>query len=170
LKGEWKEAKERCVRLPEDDADVVADYFHLVYIKEVPLKDGYPSGQWIPELRQGFSECWLRLTKLYVFAEKIQDVQTKEAIMNILPCYSHHSTLNSDCLDIIYAELPEKSPFAQYWVDHYAHRGHAKWFEDALLSDFPKRFLEDVTMALYKRVQQTVHPCTGLPSEYYKER
>ena len=75
LSGAWKEAKERLIKLPEDDSDTFELYLQVVYglpmsIEPNPLFDEYP----------GRSEQEA-LAKLYVFAEKVQDVRAKNTIM-----------------------------------------------------------------------------------------
>ncbi|KAF2433753.1 hypothetical protein EJ08DRAFT_566670, partial [Tothia fuscella] len=71
LNGAWKEADERCVKLPKDDPGLVQMYLHWVYSSKIAIdKDSYDED--------------MALARLYVLEDKLQDDRFKDAISDAL--------------------------------------------------------------------------------------
>lgn len=80
ITGDWKEAQDRVVKLPEDELTTFQHYVHLLYTGKLGVVP--ESG---PAPYDGGEEK-IRLAKLYVLAEKLQDVDTKNLVETL--CYS----------------------------------------------------------------------------------
>ena len=68
MNGNWLEADEKIVRLPDDEPAVFEGYLAVLYLKELPVINEN-DGQ------------YLELAKLYVFAEKLMDTKSKNVIV-----------------------------------------------------------------------------------------
>jgi hypothetical protein len=120
LSDDWKETPERIVKLPEDETDTFELYLHCVYNQEINL-DPY-------SLLKDYvgHEARLELAKLYVFAERIQDIRAKNtAIKAFLKSVWgrgsswYHPAVAS--VQVIYDGTAEGSPMHRLLVDIYAH-------------------------------------------------
>jgi hypothetical protein len=91
MKGNWKEAQEKVVRLVEDDPDAFALYEQLVYTGSIPAmnKDQQRFGKLQPD--QSFTSClrpelcakeYEALCGLYVLATKLQDEAARDSTVN----------------------------------------------------------------------------------------
>jgi hypothetical protein len=78
LNGNWAESDDRVITMMEDDPEIFAKYLHFVYIKEFPAMPHTTlvSDQIIGEYRM--------LARVYVLAEKLQDIRTKNAIVQAM--------------------------------------------------------------------------------------
>ena len=76
LTGNWKEAEERVVKLSEDTPPAFATYVHHLYTGELAVQPD------IPELWTMVHNAHRNLCHLYVLAERLQDIQTKNAIIS----------------------------------------------------------------------------------------
>ena len=92
LSGGFKEAKDRVVKLPEDDAEAFEVYLHYLQTNELSvLPDPMPKDY------IGIEERTLP-AHLYVMAEKFQDVKLKNAIIKALIVSSYTTrTWNGRC-------------------------------------------------------------------------
>ncbi|KAG9197267.1 hypothetical protein G6514_001906 [Epicoccum nigrum] len=86
LCGNFKEVKEHVVKLPEDDPEIFGIYLHHLQTNELSV---VPDP--VPRDYTGDEEK-MKLVQLYVLAEKLQDVQTKKAIIKglITSCYQFY--------------------------------------------------------------------------------
>jgi hypothetical protein len=78
LNGNWVEAIERAVNLPEDDPQTFKTYVHLLYTGDFATESDPNLG--IDESHDKL----LSLAKLYVLAEKLQDIETKNESLTVL--------------------------------------------------------------------------------------
>jgi hypothetical protein len=90
LSGGFKEATERVVKLPEDDPEIFGNYLHHVLTNEFSVL----SDPLVRERDHGDEEKEA-LMELYVFAEKIQDTKSKNAIVRALIVYCHEPRPNN---------------------------------------------------------------------------
>ncbi|KAI8939496.1 hypothetical protein NX059_003267 [Plenodomus lindquistii] len=156
MSGNWKEAMDRKVSLPEDDANTFRVYVHLLYTGIVAV-----SSEKAPAYDDG-SEEFDNIARLYVLAEKLQDVKAKNAAINAMLIAKRTMRINnsccsptSSCIQIVYAGIANKSPMRKLLVDifvRYAQKGwHVIASEDACL---PLDFYHDLTRSLVlERVQ-----------------
>ncbi|KAF2704127.1 hypothetical protein K504DRAFT_538138 [Pleomassaria siparia CBS 279.74] len=159
LSGAWKEAEERKVVLPEDDAATFALYQQLLYTNALPVKQEIQetcqtnkSERWKAQLEEEY-KC---LSKLYVLAEKLVDPKTKRVTLNALEAQavekidSRNLYPNLECVRIIYAGTVLHSPARQLLVSFYNDHGDAKFLYDKV-EDVPKDFLYDLVAAMLAR-------------------
>jgi hypothetical protein len=150
LSGAWKEAEERVVKLPEDESNIVELYLQCVYGLPISVEPNP-----VPENHLGYSER-LELAKLYVFAEKVQDVRAKNiALKTFLKCVWKLWRDGSWCdpgeqvVHILYEGTVSGSPMRRLLVDIYAH---AITSPVAFRTDYPypNEFLADIVTELTK--------------------
>jgi hypothetical protein len=122
LFGNWKEAEDRVVNLPEDDPALFADYIHVLYTGDTP-------GLSNPETISNGGESTRMLCKLCVLAEKLDDVGTKNTVIDALLCSLTKPQTDGNIylpgrvsVGIIYDGTPEGSPARRLMTDLYAYR------------------------------------------------
>ena len=77
INGSWSESEDRVVRLPDDTPKVFELCLELLYSRSLPIRDDSDGGKKSTELSS--------LSKLYVLAKKLMDVESKNAtIMGML--------------------------------------------------------------------------------------
>ena len=173
----WKEAEHKLVKLPEDDPETFALYEQIVYTSRIPLLDFTGSrastsevdGETVCNAKDKCDREYTYLSKLYVLAEKLQDVKTKNtAVEGIIVKVTHESqTVNNmyeggPCLPspssikFMYEGTPKHCAGRQVLLDcfvYYAQHGSSD-LHDALL---PRLFLVDLSCeALDHRPQQKI--------------
>lgn len=99
---DWEEAEEKTVKLAEDEPETLALYMQLVYTGKIPafnkasdrvtydVDDGQPSCA-EPELG---CEEYESLVLLYVLAEKLQDIKTKNLAVDAIASQASHQSEN----------------------------------------------------------------------------
>lgn len=167
------------IPLPEDDASVFNLYVILTYTGSVATKG---VALWHDP------EEWKTQTRLYVLAEKLQDVWAKNRILDAMrhclnPTINYgeaeaeadaarawfecRSTLDS--LNELYEGTPPSSPARRLIVDHYAGRIETKTLR-AGKDTFPEDFIFD--MAVRLMAQLPASSARGIwlqPSSRYRE-
>ncbi|PVH96593.1 hypothetical protein DM02DRAFT_569316, partial [Periconia macrospinosa] len=74
MNGNWAESTDRIVKLPEDRVEIFETYLNLIYTGKIPTElHAVP-----PTLDQMLSE-YECLFRLYILAEKLQDIDAKNA-------------------------------------------------------------------------------------------
>jgi hypothetical protein len=92
--GKWQEAQDGVVKLPDDDGDTFALYEQLVYTGKVPAFDDSEETErkvvtsygrsWIDCVSNHCKPEWELLSRLYVLAEKLQDLAAKNATVDAM--------------------------------------------------------------------------------------
>jgi hypothetical protein len=147
LSGDWIEAKTRHVNLPEEEPAVFHDYIHFLYTHSLCVRSGNKPG----EDDDGHDEN-KSLLKLYVLAERLQDINTKnvviEAMYNCLwgICTSGSQMPDVECIRIVYEGTPACSPMRRLLVDFYTYYAGASSFK--LDGDYPHELLLELTINL----------------------
>ena len=147
LCGGFKEAVERVVKLPEDDPEIFGIYLHQVLTNELcVLPDS------LPRVDHGYKEK-IRLVKLYVLAEKLQDAKSKNAIVRgfIACCYQPRSDnlcyfFDKSLATLLYEGTPRGSKLRKVFVEMRAwdqNKCGAKWEEG-----WPYEFLTELACEL----------------------
>lgn len=150
MNGNWVEASDRIVKLPEDCASIFEVYMNLIYTGVIPLPTGKDYGT-------------NTLVRLYVLGEKLQDVSAKNSvitsIINVLKQQlldlSLCITIAASSIQVIYAGTPEGSPLRRLAVDSWSD---PSWMEVLPKYSFPNAFLADLAIAAVKKCK--------IPSEY----
>ncbi|KAF3005142.1 hypothetical protein E8E13_010416 [Curvularia kusanoi] len=148
LSGTWKEAEEHVIKLPEDDSDTFDLYLQCLYSQELSV---VPDP--VPEDYCGTDEHD-DLAKLYVFAEKIQDIRTKNVVIQAflknvwkMQLDDNWHYPDEETIKIIYDRTPPGCPMRRLLVDIYAHATGSVPEWDVT---YPSKFLEDLVTELKK--------------------
>lgn len=143
LNGKWMEAEEKIVRLPEDDPTVFAAYVHHLYTGELAVQADKQQSVGILVDEQYRNSC-----SLYVFAEKILDVETKNAVIHAMLEMARTKQINgqtygpsSDDVNTIYKGTVVGSPARRLMVDLYTYRAKGDWIGQR---PFSIEFLRDL--------------------------
>ncbi|CBX98424.1 hypothetical protein IAQ61_010516 [Plenodomus lingam] len=149
LSGNWKEALERHVVLPEDDPSTFKKYIHLLYTGKLAI---------IPNLTpsiETIGEEFDALAHLYVLAEKLLDTETKKTVLKAMLAASRVPRLDGTIfspgfttIEIIYEGTSAGSPMRKVLVDLYVYRAH----RDSVTSFgndkvYPLEFYQELTRA-----------------------
>lgn len=149
MSGTWAESREGIVRLPEDSAATFHVYVHFLYTNEIAiLADSDPK---IP-VRDTDN---LRLARLYVLAENLQDVETKDQVLQAIIVAFHPATGNifipklptRAFVQIIYEGTPTGSLAHKLMVSMYARRAKGHWLKLEKASNrerWPEDFIHEL--------------------------
>jgi len=162
-KAEWSSDSNRTISLPDDDPGVFQMYAALTYSGVVTPKD------WLIKFGD--------LVKIYVLAEKLQDVWAKNHIIDAMhnriakKLLEKSISLEEACkdggwLDILYEGTPSGSPARRLVVDLVSKHATTKWLEPIEFVLRHHEFLFEVTVRLLKdrssglSTKKLVHPST----------
>jgi hypothetical protein len=149
LSGNWVEAKDRLVKLPEDEPTVFADYVHFLYTRKLHVKSHKASGE-----SSGHDEK-ISLLKLYVLAEKLQDADTKRAVMGAVfncfwgICITPSEFPGLECIEIVYGGTPAGSPLRRILVDFYTYYARDDTLKQYVT--YPNEFMQELAIDLLKK-------------------
>jgi hypothetical protein len=137
----WKEAEEKLVKLPEDDPDIFALYEQVIYTGRIPLvevtgervtKCGIPGVSC--QVPNSCAQEYTSLSGLYVLAEKLQDMKTKNtAIKGITTKVTHEANTvknnwgggpclpSREAITIMYEKTPRSCPGRQVLLDCFLY-------------------------------------------------
>jgi hypothetical protein len=161
LNGKWMEAEEKIVRLPEDDPTVYATYVHHLYTGELVVQ---PDEQ--KPVKELLSEQHHMLCSVYVLAEKILDIETKNAVFHAMlemryTKQSNGKICGSSCdgVNVIYKGTVVGSPARRLMVDLYSYRVKGDWIGQR---PFSKEFLRDL---LIRTLDTRIAPCDSTQNQ-----
>ena len=164
LSGNWREANERLIRLPEDEPEIFEIYMCWLYHKRIPTIRQEPA--------DGSTE-YLRLIKAYIFGDKIQAKGFQNVIIDAMiekkedkdkegPFWCHEIP-DHDCVNTAYQNTRPDSPLRKLLVDLWALSAEAE-----LDGPLPDAFLRDMVEKLWPSArEQLARTCTIQPSQYY---
>jgi hypothetical protein len=148
MSGAWKESHDRLIKLPEDDPMTFQIYVHLLYTNTLAVVLDLP-----PDKDNGTEEH-KALAKLYVLAEKLQDVDTKNAVVEAMVLASRqlrkensYYTPGCDTVQIVYAGTMPGSPMRRLLVDFYTYRADKGWLS-VENETWPCEFLHEFAVRL----------------------
>ena len=122
LRGEWKEAQERTIPLPEDDPDVFSVYQQWLYGNLICTRYNNTVSQTDDEYES--------LVKAYILGEKIMDQDFKDSIADAIVekarCVHRFDT---SLTSLVFDNTPPASPLRRLWLDIYFHFGSFEWLE-----------------------------------------
>ncbi|CAO2656323.1 Nn.00g051260.m01.CDS01 [Neocucurbitaria sp. VM-36] len=169
LTGNWKEAEERVVKLPEDTPSVFATHVHHLYTGELAVRsddlEHWPM----------FQQANLNLCHLYVLAERLQDIQTKNAILSRLfeMCREKQSDVKPHypgkrAISIIYNGTTSGSHARKLLVDLWTYNRLGSWNVNV---ELPKEFCQELLYNLMdKRSPPSPNPTkVGTCAAYMEE-
>lgn len=148
----WVEAETGVVRLPEDKPEVFAEYLLLRYRGTTPLSK-VPTDTSIG--RDAIAELQWSLSRLYVFAEKIQDLTAKRAILTTIIESTNIKSINGSTysvgcgpIHLLYDGTTASDPMRRFLTRSGVAFGQASWSEDA--PSYHHEYLVDVVAGMWK--------------------
>lgn len=223
MNGNWKEAEEKVVKLPEDDVEIFELYVQLLYTGLLPLnkrpeipeetatknatderkgenndldpassshedssdsnesdadseKEKEVSEEEKPIDYHLVSE-YKQLCKLYVFCDKVQDVFSKNKIVDAIIEATEEKQKDglerypsSTCISLIYDGTTRSSAMRRLLVDFYIEQGWSKWLGEKDAEVLPKDFLFDVAQGMLERRARPLQDLrAGNGSNYHEE-
>lgn len=137
LVGEWKEAHERTIPLPEDDPDVFSVYQHYLYSGLIHTRYNNAFSKKDDEYRM--------LVRAYILGEKIMDQDFKDSITDaIIEKLRSLRRFDASLTSLVFDNTPSTSPLRRLWMDAYYHFGSSEWLDaSACGSPINGEFLAD---------------------------
>lgn len=161
VKEEWKEGQKQRIPLPDDSASVVDLYLQWLYTRRIIIREGLVEEQKVAkEEKEDEEEGGEKkeeegeeegkdghefdvLTGAFVFGEKVQDGDFKDAVVDALI----HTVAAPDekgvrwyptaqSVDRAYTGTPEGSPIRRLLVDMYTFHGRKDWLDGQKNVDF----------------------------------
>ena len=150
FEGEFKEAKEQRMRLPEDDVAPFKQFqFWLYSGKPLPPRD-------LME-HTTLTYKWNMLVHSYILGDKFEIPALQNAAI--------HGIIESTCtsgadhlgmLRLVYEQTTPKSHLRKLCIDLFVHMSHVEdgstWFDDRKSQYYPREFLFDVAKGLCRRL------------------
>lgn len=167
MNGKWRESDEGVVPLPDDQPEIFSLYANLLYTDRLATRQTDPEKK---------ADEFTLLARLYVLAEKLQDVKAKNDIIDAMLAKSRAEGLVStkppltmDAVAALYEGTPEGSQARKLFVDFFAQHGLASWLGEK--EDVRFDFLYDVSVRLLQiRTKGTIPMTTAnCPLAMYHE-
>ncbi|KAK3621710.1 hypothetical protein LTR56_022474 [Elasticomyces elasticus] len=126
LRGEWREADQRVIPLPEDEPVVFNEYQTWLYSRRI----------------SPFSTLE-KLVKCYILADKLMDVEFRDAVMDYVLVHIRSTTSFAPSLaNLVYGSTPEGSPLRRLMCEVFVWCGNTEWIDEntsgELLADMAK--------------------------------
>jgi hypothetical protein len=166
LSGNWKEAQDRLVKLPEDDPVTFQRYVHLLYTDALVIEAEEVS-------EPSKSTEYPHLGLLYVLAEKLQDIDAKNVVLEatLLASRREHADgiryfPGNDMICLIYAGTGPGSPMRNLLVNFYAYQGEGEWLKREG-EEWPSDITRELAIQLLDKPKRPNDPTrTGDASKY----
>ncbi|KAI8939495.1 hypothetical protein NX059_003266 [Plenodomus lindquistii] len=160
--------QDRLVDLPYDDPTIFRYYVHLLYTNKVEA-----SLDCISPNTYGYNEC-CNIAKLYVLAEKLQDIASKNAAISaMLAAFEERNDAKgipgSSIIKIVWDGTPSGSKMRKLIVDMWADRATGSWIKKYKGKEWPADFLVDMTMALMEKRAPPNDPDVARDASMYWE-
>jgi hypothetical protein len=128
LRGDWREAKERIIPLPDDDPEVFSVCQQWLYGGLIHTRDdGTPS-----EADDEYST----LVKAYILGEKIMDANFTDSIADaIIEKLRSMRCFDTGLTDLVFDNTLPTSPLRRLWLDAYYNFGSPEWLNASLVAD-----------------------------------
>lgn len=148
MNSDWKESRERSIELREDDPNTFEIYQHWLYCGTIPTRDD-GIGRTNAE--------YLQLAKAYVLGDKLRDGNFKDVVIDAMQLRSRSIYADGKCyfpgecsIRCIYDNTLKSSEARHLLVDFYVKHGDELWLKGDEQEKFPRDFLMDLAVALYK--------------------
>ena len=148
MKKAWNNGKEKAVKLTDEDAAVFAIYLELIYRECFPEEPLYPEETDIDRL----DRIYLTLTSVYVLAEMLGDVVTKNLVLDSILVRARELQLDRshayhlphvEAIQVIYARTPVGSLARKLLVDlHNEQEGAFSFLGNS--DDVPLEFRKEL--------------------------
>jgi hypothetical protein len=142
-KAEWKEGQEHRVPLPDDTPSIVDLYIQWTYSGKILSRKTPVEEEGADEQERKNESAFDLLIGGFVFGEKIQDGNFKDAVLDALVHTVTTPNEKGVCwyptkswVDQAYMGTPEGSPIRRLLVDMYTYHGKADWLDGQKNVDF----------------------------------
>lgn len=151
MRGDWKEAQDRIIPLPEDLPDAFAVYQQWAYTKKI-----YSATKQC-DIAKAAGEYSL-LVRAYSLGDRLLDVEFKDAVIDsIIDKLLEQRRFDTRLTNEVYENTPSDSPLRRLWQDIYVHAGLSEWLDEkATGGPVSAEFLLDVA-----RLQMRVTQASG---------
>lgn len=128
LRGEWKEANDRTIPLPDDEPQVFSLYQEWLYSGLIYTR---PS-QLLPKDDDEFA----LLTQAFILGDKLMDLDFKDSIVDaITEKLRKEQTFDTSLTNLVWENTPDGSPLRRLWMDVYFYFGSAEWLDSKLMGE-----------------------------------
>jgi hypothetical protein len=125
LRGDWKEAQERTIPLPEDDPSVFSVYQQWLYGGRIHT---LCNTVFKPD------DEYKILVKAYILGEKIMDQDFKDSAADaIVEKLRSLRRFDASLTDLVFENTLPTSPLRRLWMDIYYHFGSSEWLDATLV-------------------------------------
>lgn len=152
LKQEWAEGKEKRVELCEESPSTVRKYVQWLYSQSVAYVYTFKT-------RKKTREDMIRD---YIFADQIQDLKFKDAIMNELLLFLVNSNFTKRSVNKAFSSLPQQDPLYKLMVQHYAEEIPSDYLQSDGMEGWPYASL----FLLAQTLMSKSHSTFGIGSRY----
>lgn len=163
--GNFKEATDMQMPLPEDDVDSVDRMIQFLYSRRLDVTT--------PENPDALNECYWQLAKLNVIADKYDILDLKNGIIDQLfkLCRSDINGPRAPVVTFVYDHTTQNSLFRKVIVAGYVETVSHKWYERetcrAILVANPE-FAADLAIAAALRRFKYKYTLSGLSSVFHE--
>ncbi len=163
LEGEFKEAIDQALRLPEDDPDMFSHFELWLY-----------TGSILESHESAKDISWKVLTDICLFGEArgIPELQN-EAINAYIDKYHATNEIPTGEFNHIYENTLDSSPLRKLLVDLVTFKGiltDSQWFSEKMQHLYPQQFLFDLAKSFYEHrvgIKKTVTNFKAVRSNYH---
>lgn len=128
LRGEWKEANDRVITLPDDEPDVFSIYQEWLYSGLIHTRGSEKGLENDPEHEL--------LVKAFVLGEKIIDPEFKDCVLDaIIEKLREDKCINLYLTKLVFDNTPSASPLRRLWMDTYYYFGTPQWIDSNVLGN-----------------------------------
>jgi hypothetical protein len=128
LRGEWKEAQDRTIPLPEDDPDIFLVYQQWLYASLIHTRPSSAPTKADDEYRT--------LVKAYILGEKMMDGNFKDSVVDaIIEKLRWTRRFDTSLTDLVFDNTLPASPLRRLWLDAYYNFGRPEWLDVSLVGD-----------------------------------
>lgn len=128
LRGDWKEAQERTIPLPEDDPNIFSVYQRWLYAGLIHTRPNSTASKTDDE--------YSMLVKAYILGEKIMDSNFKDSIADaIVEKLRLTHKFDTGLTDLVYNNTLPASLLRRLWLDAYYNFGAPEWLNASLVGD-----------------------------------
>lgn len=132
LRGEWKEATERTIPMPDDDPAVFSVYQSWLYSSRFVTRSDDTTSATDPEYKV--------LVQAYILGEKLMDQNFKDSVADALvekfQDFRHFDTslaaikrFDTSLPGLVFSSTPPGSPLRRLWLEFYFNFGAAEWVD-----------------------------------------
>lgn len=129
LTKDWKEAQQRAIPLPDDEAEVFELLQEWLYTRNIPSL----------HLNNGAKDSaeYKQLVHAYILGDKFGIIDFKDAIIDsIILKLRFTGRFDPRLANFVYDNTVEQSPLRRLWQDIYVFAGNMSWLDEGRLGEF----------------------------------